>query len=185
MSGEPAGIAVGPGDGERVRSPIGGDVTFVVTGDQSNGALTVLDVVAPAQAGHRVQPGGQEHQLFPTESDILDPAGHRLVTAYSVLRPDGQWSVMLVNKDQENSHALHIAFRDDSASDEMFLAGPVEIITFGSEQYQWHSNIKGGTADPDGPAARSAIDGGTNTMYTVPKASITVLRGKLATTSRR
>jgi quercetin dioxygenase-like cupin family protein len=51
MSGEPAGIAVGPGDGERVRSPIGGDVTFVVTGDQSNGALTVLDVVAPPGEG--------------------------------------------------------------------------------------------------------------------------------------
>jgi quercetin dioxygenase-like cupin family protein len=51
MSGEPAGIAVGPGDGERVRSPIGGDVTFVVTGDQSNGALTVLDVVVPPGEG--------------------------------------------------------------------------------------------------------------------------------------
>jgi quercetin dioxygenase-like cupin family protein len=51
MPGEPAGIAVSPGDGERVRSPIGGDVTLVVTGDQSNGALAALDVVAPPGEG--------------------------------------------------------------------------------------------------------------------------------------
>jgi len=126
-----------------------------------------------------VQAGGQEHQLFPTESDILDPAGHRLVTAYSVLRPDGQWSVMLVNKDQENSHALHIAFRDDSAFDEMFLAGPVEIITFGSEQYQWHPQEAGGSADPDGPVARSTINAERGTTYTLPKASVTIVRGRV------
>ena len=32
-----SGIAVLPGQGERVRSPLGGDVTFIVRGEQSNG----------------------------------------------------------------------------------------------------------------------------------------------------
>jgi hypothetical protein len=57
--------------------------------------------------------------------------------------------------------------------------GPVRMVTFGSEQYQWHSNINGGTADPDGPAARSTITGNANTRYILPKASVTVLSGKL------
>ena len=127
-----------------------------------------------------VHPGGQKHQLFPTESDILDPAGHLLVTAYSVLRPDGQWSVMLVNKDQENSHALHIAFRDGSTSDDMFLGGPVEIITFGSEQYYWHPQEGGGSADPDGPAAKSTINADRETTYSLPKASVTIVRGRVS-----
>ncbi len=35
--------------------------------------------------------------------DFLDDAGHALVTAYASLRP-AQWSVMLVNRDQENAH---------------------------------------------------------------------------------
>ena len=52
-----------------------------------------------------VQPGSGEHHLFSATSDIQDPAGHVLVTAYAVLRPDGEWSLMLVNKDQENPHA--------------------------------------------------------------------------------
>jgi len=40
----------------------------------------------------------------------MDGAGHNLVTAYAALRPDGQWSLMVVNKDQENSHEVSIAF---------------------------------------------------------------------------
>jgi hypothetical protein len=132
-----------------------------------------------------VQPGSGEHHVFPASGDIQDAAGHVLVTVYAVLRPDGQWSLMVVNKDQENPHSVHIAFEDATAKRETYFAGPVSMVTFGSEQYQWHSNLKGGTADPDGPAARSTVDGGTNTIYTLPKASITVLRGKLASTSAR
>jgi hypothetical protein len=132
-----------------------------------------------------VQPGSGEHRVFPANSDIQDAAGHVLVTVYAVLRPDGQWSLMVVNKDQENPHSLHIAFEDPTAKKETYFAGPVSRVTFGSEQYQWHSNIKGGTADPDGPAARSTIDGDAKTTYTVPKASITVFRGKLASNAAR
>jgi hypothetical protein len=63
------------------------------------------------------------------------------------------------------------------------LTGSVDVATFGSEQYQWHSNIKGGTADPDGPIAKSSIAAGARTIFTLPKASVTVVRGKLASDS--
>jgi quercetin dioxygenase-like cupin family protein len=39
------GMAVGRGEGERVRSPLGGDITFIVRGEQSNGALAALEAV--------------------------------------------------------------------------------------------------------------------------------------------
>lgn len=45
------GVAVGPGDGERVRSAIGGDVRFVVRGEDSGGALTALDIRVPPGEG--------------------------------------------------------------------------------------------------------------------------------------
>src|SRR5690242_4005537 len=35
-----------------------------------------------------VQPGDKPHKLYPASSDISDEAGHSLVTAYAVLRPD-------------------------------------------------------------------------------------------------
>jgi len=43
------------------------------------------------------QPIDAEHRIFNASSDVKDAEGHVLVTAYAVLRPDGQWSLMLIN----------------------------------------------------------------------------------------
>lgn len=127
-----------------------------------------------------VQPGNGAHKVFPATSDILDPAGHNLVTAYAVFRPDGQWSLMIVNKDQETPHSVRLAFHDATANADSQFAGPVDRITFGSEQYHWIAAPDGGSANPDGPAVRSQIAAGSTTTYTLPKASVTVLRGRIA-----
>ena len=127
-----------------------------------------------------VQPGNGAHKVFPATSDILDPAGHNLVTAYAVFRPDGQWSLMIVNKDQETPHSVRLAFHDATANADSQFAGPVDRITFGSEQYHWIAAPDGGSANPDGPAIRSQIAAGPTTTYTLPKASVTVLRGRIA-----
>jgi F5/8 type C domain len=126
-----------------------------------------------------VQPGNGTQKLFPAASDVIDDAGHTLVTAYAALRPDGQWSLMIVNKDQENPHEVRIAFTGAPAAGEESFVGPVNVATFGSEQYQWHPNVNGGTADPDGPIARSTITLGADAQFTLPKASVTVLRGRI------
>ncbi len=123
------------------------------------------------------QPGTGVQKVFPATSDVTDPAGHVIVTAYALLRPDGQWAVMLINKDQMNPHPVRINFENGRAT--QHFRGTVDMITFGSEQYQWHPAPPpaGGSADPDGPAARSKINATPLTSYTLPKASVTVLRG--------
>jgi hypothetical protein len=127
-----------------------------------------------------VQPGDAANKLFPAASDVMDDAGHTLVTSYAALRPDGQWSLLIVNKDQENAHAVRVAFHDSKANADEFFMGPVSVATFGSEQYQWHPNIDGGTADPDGPIARSTTTLPPGASFQLPKASVTVLRGRIA-----
>jgi hypothetical protein len=97
-----------------------------------------------------------------------------------VLRPDGQWSLMIVNRDQMNPHQVKIQFGESQMA--AYFAGPVSRITFGSEQYRWVPDEKGGHADPDGPLARSTVSGGPGAVYTLPQASITVLRGKVTST---
>jgi hypothetical protein len=42
----------------------------------------------------------------------------------------------------------------------------------------WHSNMRDGYADPDGPAARSTLPDGTD-QFILPAASMTVLRGRI------
>jgi hypothetical protein len=127
-----------------------------------------------------VQPGVGVHQVFPASSDVVDSAGHALVTAYAVRRPDGQWALMVVNKDQENPHSLRLAFHDAAATGDSAFTGRVDRITFGSEQYQWRAQRNGGSANPDGPPLRSQLTAAPPTVFTFPKASVTVLRGHIA-----
>jgi hypothetical protein len=127
-----------------------------------------------------VQPGNGQHRLFPAAGDIEDGAGHNLVTAYAALRPDGQWSLLVVNKDQENAHKVRILFHDTKQNRDASYSGPVDMISFGSAQYQWHPDVKNGSADPDGPPSRSTITAAPNGEFELPKASVTVLRGSIS-----
>lgn len=132
-----------------------------------------------------VQPGNGKHQLFPASADIVDPAGHNLVTSYAVQRPDGQWALMIVNKDQENSHTIRPVFHDAKANSDSSFSGAVDLITFGSEQYRWNPGPVAGSANPDGPAARSQLNAAAQTIFTLPKASVTVLRGRIASSNTK
>jgi hypothetical protein len=143
------------------------------------------------------QPGGGEHQVYSAKADIDDGAGRELVTAYALKRPDGEWSLMAVNRDQQNAHRVRIAFRGTSDSMAEF-SGPVEIATFGSAQYKWnpprtrfaaHAEIPAaptvvaytnGTADPDGPILRSKQNGTKDAIYALPASSVVVIRGTVA-----
>ena len=64
----------------------------------------------------------------------------------------------------------------DSKSKRGF-AGPVTLTTFGSEQYVWKPDGAKSYADPDGPPVARVIEG---RQFTLPKASVTVIRGKIA-----
>ncbi|HLJ87925.1 MAG TPA: discoidin domain-containing protein [Candidatus Angelobacter sp.] len=125
-----------------------------------------------------VQPKDAEHKLYNAASDVQDGEGHTLVTAYAALRPDGDWSLMLINKDHDHAHPVKVVFQQEGTSQSSF-EGRVTLVTFGSAQYQWHSAGREGYADPGLPPAKSTVTGGQNTVYNLPPASLTVLRGKI------
>jgi F5/8 type C domain len=127
-----------------------------------------------------VQPGSGEHKVFAANSDVDDPVGHSLITAYALQRPDAQWSLLLVNRDQENAHKIDIVFHDTEDDVDKFFAGAVTVSTFGSAQYQWHPTETGGHADPDGPAVNSTMNATAETVYELPKASMSVMVGNIA-----
>jgi hypothetical protein len=137
-----------------------------------------------------VQPVDAIHKLFKVASDVKDKVGNTLVTAYAVERPDGQWSVMLVNKDHDNDHSVKVTFADPATKSNRSFTGPVARVVFGPAEYQWHPDpgapegtrrrAQSGHADPDGPPSKSTVTAaGADTLYQLPKSSIVVLRGKL------
>jgi hypothetical protein len=104
---------------------------------------------------------------------------------------------MAVNRDQENAHRVRIAFTESGDKGSSF-AGPVEISTFGSAQYQWHPPqtrfmahaensaertivpTSRGWADPDGPIFRTNVNAKIDTTYELPAASVVVIRGNVS-----
>jgi F5/8 type C domain len=143
-----------------------------------------------------VQPGAGEHPVFAAKSDVQDGAGHALVTAYAVKRPDGKWAVMAVNRDQQNAHRVRIRFEGAAEQGSRF-EGAAEVSTFGSGQYQWHpaqtrfmahAEIDGkptivatskGFADPDGPIVHTTQIAAKDATYDLPAASVVVIRGQI------
>jgi hypothetical protein len=144
-----------------------------------------------------IAPGAQLHKVFPATSDIADDAGHALVTAYALKRPDGQWSLLLVNRDQGNPHSVKIAFERHDQGNLLSFEGLVDISIFGKDQYHWHPGQTrpaghaespgqpsvvldtAGSADPDGPILRLQKTANANTSYELPAASVVVIRGSV------
>jgi len=125
------------------------------------------------------EPVDRQHVIYPAASDIVNSGGNVLVTAYSVLRPDGRWSLLLVNKDRFTPHSVQVDFHNSANQSDHFFAGEVTQVTFGADNYTWHPHGQRGYANPDGPAVTSTEPGGKGVEYTLPAASVTVLRGEV------
>jgi len=149
---------------------------FVADKDYNISGYTSLYFAARLINFEWVQHRSGMHQMFPTKVNIRDGNGKAPVTSYAVRRPDGNWALMLVNRDEANPHAIRLAF-EDSNQRKGFFSGPVAVTTFGREQYEWKNDGPNSHADPDGPMVGFHVNANASTIFTLPTASITVLRG--------
>ncbi|MBV9409437.1 MAG: glycosyl hydrolase family 5, partial [Candidatus Eremiobacteraeota bacterium] len=113
-------------------------------------------------------PGDAPHDIYPVTNSLgtYEPA----VTGYAAHRPDGTWSMLLVNKDR-------VARRVRITLGAGTLRGPVTIVSFGSAQYHW--NDRHGAIPPSwstGPVRR-VVQADAAGIYTIPAESVTVVRG--------
>ncbi len=103
--------------------------------------------------------------------------GTKFVTAYPVLRPDGQWAILVANRDLANAHQITVQFTTDSGT--AVFTGNVVQITFGPQQYVWNPAGSKSAANPDNGPQTTSQPGGAGMPYTLPAGSVTVIRGSL------
>jgi hypothetical protein len=118
------------------------------------------------------------HQMFRSSIELKDGDGNQLITSYALHRPDNNWSLMLVNRDEANPHTVRVAFENSATNSASSFTGSVRIVSFGSDQYVWQDQGPKSQADPDNPPFGRDVIAGPETTFTLPKASITVLRGR-------
>lgn len=142
-----------------------------------------------------------DNEIFRASSDLQDGVGNTLVTAYAARHPDATWSVMMVNKDQNNRHRVKIEFAGKDGDMRRF-SGAVTESVFGGAQYHWHPLLRDfnahlpvamgndpdlyygeGKADPDGPIAHSELPSAGS--VTLPAASIVVLQGRFGAAEQK
>ncbi|PZR37341.1 discoidin domain-containing protein [Caulobacter segnis] len=123
------------------------------------------------------QPGNGLHQVWPAASTVRDAKGRAPVTAYAVKRPDGQWALMLVNRDAETAHAAKLVFRDAAGRSRGFQ-GQVEVWRYDGTRYAWKDDGENSRPSKTLPALRLRQDGRREVV--LPPWSLTVVRGRLA-----
>jgi quercetin dioxygenase-like cupin family protein len=75
-------LAVGPGEAKTVRSPIGGDVTYLARGEQTGRALTALDVAVPPGEGPPLHRHTREEEwVYVLEGTLRWMLGDKLTSA--------------------------------------------------------------------------------------------------------
>jgi hypothetical protein len=110
-----------------------------------------------------LQHGGGANQIFPASADLKDAAGRTVITSYAVHRPDGTWSLMLINHDLHSAHRIHLVI-DDANHVQHSFAGTVSLVQYCNTPSEDRST----TATPSPDA-----------IYTLPIGSITVISGEI------
>ena len=103
------------------------------------------------------------NKIFPASADLKDAVGRTVVTSYVVKRPDGDWSLMLINHDLNAAHPVRLIIDDAKHVSHSFM-GSVALVQYCNTPAE-DKNITIPAA-PDG-------------VYALPAGSITVIRGKL------
>jgi hypothetical protein len=88
------------------------------------------------------QPSNQTHRLYPARSIVRDRRGRMLVSPYALQHPDGTWSILLVNKDPDHDHSVHIDFAGNELRERFASKITVEQYTW--EQYVWKASGESG-----------------------------------------
>lgn len=123
------------------------------------------------------QPGGQSHAVYRASSNLQNRLGLPLVTAYAVHRPDGQWAVLLINKDPKQPHSITVRFSRPADKPLVAFTGPVDLFQYSKAQYVWHPRKAHGYPSPDLPPMHRVI---TVSTVTLPPYSLSILRGHVA-----
>ena len=114
--------------------------------------------------------------VYRATSSLRTRLGLPLVTAYAVHRPDGRWSVLLLNKDPKRAHPVTVRFGRAPGAAPLSFSGPADLYQYSAAQYAWHPHQARGFAAPDSPPRHSRTS-----RYTIllPPFSLSLLRGQV------
>ena len=127
-----------------------------------------------------VKPGDEVHEIYPAVSNVRSRDGEAIITAYAVRRPDGLWSLLLINKDPKRAYQASVVLRNTLTRAVSTFDGQVDLFQFSGAQYQLNSDPNNPFPIKAEPPEYRAITNAWRTSVELPAYSMTVVRGKIS-----
>ena len=160
----------------------GNNMLFSMNDDGSIGHRFATYFGARLLTQEWVQPGDGVHEIYPATSNVHNANGEELITAYAVHRPDGLWSVLLINKDPKQAFQINLVFRKGLSGSRGGFDGRLDIFQYSNKQYMLSETLTNPypvrAFEPEHRLVQSRSS--TPTPITLPPYSLTVIRGKLS-----
>lgn len=83
-----------------------------------------------------LQPANLAIEIYPVKTDIENKEKQPLITAYAILKPDGKWSLMLINKDPLKNWNVNVDVQNP-VSNTSTRFQPTQLIQYSKQQYHW------------------------------------------------
>ncbi|MEO9022410.1 MAG: discoidin domain-containing protein [Ginsengibacter sp.] len=118
------------------------------------------------------QPSDSSLEIYPSYSDIYNRKKQVLVTAYPLRKPDGTWSVMLINKDPHKTWNITVDL-ENTIDKKIIPLLSQHLIQYSKEQYQWEADGMNSHPSFILPPVTKKINTATN--ISLPPYSLTVI----------
>ncbi len=129
-------------------------------------------------------PADEWHELFPATTTAKNRKGEELITAYALLRPDGRWSLLLINKDPERAYDILVRFRNSKNGSFSGFNGSIDLFQFSGVQYQLNSDLNNPYPIKAEPPEHRVVDNSGSKTIELPTYSLTVVRGSTSRDSK-
>ena len=113
------------------------------------------------------------HALYRASVTTTARDGSIPIVAYPLKRPDGRWSILLINRDPTRAQGVRLVVKDRANAPPKPAPGPYAIVQYGSQDYVWRAAASDGSPSRNEPPRRFTASQGP---VTLPPYSITVVQ---------
>ena len=125
------------------------------------------------------QPGNGVHELYAVTINDTE------ITAYAVHRPDGLWSLMIINKDPNQARVVTVKFHNEATGSESEFDGAIHLYQYSGKQYELSSDKLEPHPIRDLPPEHQTLTSSSSPLVVqLPPYSLTVIRGHVSLGAR-
>ena len=124
-----------------------------------------------------LKPSDGWHEIYSVSLNLRHRKGESLLGVYSVHRPDGLWSLLLINKDPRRAYRVQVRFHNESTGMITSFAGPVDLFQFSPAQYVLSDDQNDPYPIKAEPPVHMVTPGAPMQSFELPAYSLTVIRG--------